>query len=172
MATAVERSAKFIGRFVNKIDEKGRTFLPARLKPLIYARWGHRPDLVLAVMGYDRCLVLVDREKWFEKRARLDDLDWMDRDASRLRRLSSLAEEVTVDRQDRMTIPTFLRKFAQLGDEVMFVGCEDYIELWSPGNSEQDLEELLKDAGDIIARVRGRREQPASEAAVAEGDVG
>jgi MraZ protein len=171
MANRADRAAKFIGRFVNKIDDKGRTFLPARLKPLIYARWGHRPDLVLAVMGFDRCLVLVDREKWFEKRARLDGLDWMDRDAARLRRLSSLAEEVSVDRQDRMSIPHFLRKFAQLEDEVMFVGCEDYIELWNPANADMDLDELLKDAGDVIARVREQGEKPASSAAEAGADV-
>ncbi len=171
MANGADRSAKFIGRFVNKVDEKGRTFLPAKLKPFIFARWGHRPDLVLAVMGFDRCLVLVDREKWFEKRAQLDGLDWMDADAARLRRLSSLAEEVSIDKQDRIAIPHFLRNFAQLEEEVMFVGCEDYLELWNPRNAETNIEELLRDAGEVISRVRGQGGKPASAEEGEEGGV-
>ena len=158
-----EKRAKFIGRFTNRIDSKSRTFIPAKLKPLIYARWGHKPDLMLAVMGFDRCLVLVEREEWFRNRARLEELDWMDADVARLRRLSSLSEECALDSQERITIPQFLRKFAKLDGEVMFVGCEEYLELWNPALAEQDFETLLSDAGKLIDRVRGRKEAVGAE---------
>jgi len=151
------RGDQFIGRFTNKIDAKGRTFMPAKLKPLVFSRWSHRPDLVLTVMGFDRCLVLVDRKSWFERRARFAGMDWLDADAARLRRLSSLAEEVSLDKNDRITIPPFLREFAQLEDEVLFVGCEDYLELWNPKLAKANLDELLLDAGSLIGRIREKQ---------------
>lgn len=151
-----EAATKFSGRFINKVDAKGRTFFPAKLKPYMSASWGPKPDLMFTVMGFDRCLVLVDREAWFLARAELDDLDWFDEDSAKLRRLSSLAEECTLDSQGRIMIPQFLRKFARITGEVMFVGCEDYVELWNPGPAEDDLEALFKDARGLIHRVRER----------------
>lgn len=151
------RGDQFIGRFTNKIDAKGRTFLPAKLKPLVFSRWSHRPDLVLTVMGFDRCLVLVDRKSWFERRARFSGMEWLDADAARLRRLSSLAEEVSLDKNDRIIIPPFLREFARLEDEVLFVGCEEYLELWNPQLAKEDLDELLKDTGSLISRIQAKQ---------------
>jgi MraZ protein len=151
------RGDQFIGRFTNKIDAKGRTFLPAKLKPLVFSRWSHRPDLMLTVMGFDRCLVLVDRKSWFDRRARFSGIDWLDADTARFRRLSSLAEEVSPDKNGRITIPPFLREFARLEDEVLFVGCEEYLELWNPQLAKKDLDELLDDTGSLIDRIREKQ---------------
>jgi MraZ protein len=168
-----ESGSKLIGRYVNKVDEKGRTFLPAAMRPYIHSLWGAKPDLVLAVMGFDRCLVLVDRKAWFTHQAKLNQLDWMDEDAAQLRRLASLAEDCRLDQQGRIALPQFLREFAQLSDEVMFVGCVDYIELWNPKNAQTNLEELFGSARAVISRVRARQEEAARLAAgnVAAGGV-
>jgi len=163
-----EAGSKLIGRFVNKVDEKGRTFLPASMRPYIHALWGAKPDLVLAVMGFERCLVLVDRAAWFSHQARLNELDWLDEDAARLRRLASLAEDCRLDQQGRIAIPQFLRGFAELNDEVMFVGCVDYVELWNPKQGQTNLESLFGGAREVIARVRARQKE---ESAVARAEA-
>ncbi len=160
-----EAGSKVIGRYVNKVDEKGRTFLPAAMRPYINSLWGPKPDLMLAVMGFDRCLVLVDRRAWFVHQAKVNQLDFLDEDAARLRRLASLAEDCRLDPQGRIALPQFLRDFAELTDEVMFVGCMDYIELWNPKNAQTNLEELFGTARAVISRVRARQDAAARPAA-------
>jgi len=151
-----EFAKKLSGRHVNKVDAKGRTFLPAKLKNYMIALWGPKPDLILAVMGFDRCLVLVRRKNWYANKTNLDALDWFDPDAAKLKRLSSLVVECTIDSQGRIAIPQVLRAFAGITDEVTFVGCESYIELWQPVAAEENLSALIEEAPELIERVRTR----------------
>jgi MraZ protein len=145
---------KFSGRFINRVDGKGRVFFPAKMKANLNSLWGAKPDLMLTVLPFERCLVLVQRDAWFRNKMRIEGLDWLDPDAAMLRRLSSLAEECTMDANGRLALPQFLRDFAHLQDEVMFIGCEDYIELWNPKEAAASLDNLFKEAPDLIRRVR------------------
>lgn len=147
---------KLVGQYTNKIDSKGRTFLPKRLHRQAIARWGEEPRLFLAFMGFEPCLVLADRDEWIEKRKRFSQLDWMDEDAARLRRLASLGDNIRIDDQGRMAIPSFLKELVGIEDEITFVGCEEYIELWKPERVAGALQDLLAEAGDLIRRVRDR----------------
>ena len=156
--------SKFVGQFTNRIDGRHRVFLPKKLLKQIYSRWGDDPKLSLVYMGFEKCLALVDRDEWDEKRKDSEALPWVDGQATMLRRLWSFGEHVKPDDQGRIAIPPFLRKLAEIGDEVMFIGCDDYLELWDPKAAEGMLGQLLASARDLIGSVNS-----AAAAAAASG---
>jgi MraZ protein len=147
---------KLVGQYTNKIDAKGRTFLPKRLLRQVIARWGDEPRLFLTFMGFEPCLVLVERDEWIAKRQKFSALDWMDEDAARLRRLASLGDNIRMDDQGRLAVPAFLRGLVGIEDQITFVGCEDYIELWKPENVQNALGDLMAEASELIKRVQDR----------------
>ena len=50
------------------------------------------------------------------------------------RLLFSGAVELSLDRQGRIFIPSYLRDYAALDSAVLIAGMETYVELWEPGH--------------------------------------
>ena len=53
---------------------------------------------------------------------------------NRARLWASSSSEVEIDRQGRMAIPSYLRAFAGLENEVLVHGAIDRVELWNPAS--------------------------------------
>jgi MraZ protein len=66
---------------------------------------------------------------------------------------SSKAIDDELDKQGRISLPTYLREFAGLNGEVTVIGNFDHIELWSPPQYKTFDEELVKNAPDMSERV-------------------
>jgi MraZ protein len=49
-----------------------------------------------------------------------------------LRRFIGPAQELEIDKQGRILIPSHLRDFAGLSKDCLIVGLYDYIEIWEP----------------------------------------
>jgi MraZ protein len=116
----------FYGRDTPKIDEKGRFFLPAK----------HRSQLtdgLFIAPFYDHCLAVypVATFEALAQRAAA-----MPASVSRVRdyqrEMAGEADEQVPDKQGRVRIPSWLREYADLGDEVLVRGVLDRVELWNP----------------------------------------
>lgn len=116
----------FLGQYVHTIDEKGRLTIPAKFRGplsagLVITRW------------LDRCLVIYPMETWRVLRERIAGLPTTDRNVRDFRRLVYAGATDTVpDGQGRVNIPQPLREYAGLDGQVVIVGCDNYIEVWSP----------------------------------------
>ncbi|MHA2055247.1 MAG: division/cell wall cluster transcriptional repressor MraZ [Candidatus Hodarchaeales archaeon] len=139
-----------VGQYKSKLTDKDRISVPVRFRQeigdgLVVARW------------YEKCLVLVSKENWDDIKKRLGGKKELItspiRDIDRF--ILGSAFEVSLDKQGRFILPEILIDFAEIKEEVVFVGLEDRIEIWSQenwGSLESDVEERASRAIENIAR--------------------
>ncbi len=120
-----------IGQQVGKIGPKNRIAVPKKFR----AELGK--DLVVGT-GFEECLILLSVEGFkrmvdealggsiTEKKVREE-----------TRFLLSEAEEVTLDKQGRFVMPQHLKKYAQIQNEVYFIGLMRWVEVWDKKSWEE-----------------------------------
>jgi MraZ protein len=115
----------FLGEFSHTIDDKGRLTLPSKWRTDL----GHG---VVVTRGVDKCLFVFtspDFEKLAERIAALPMTQVEAREFSR--HFFSGAADVELDKQGRILIPQNLRDYAGLNGEVIVVGVNQRVEIWS-----------------------------------------
>ena len=133
----------FIGQFSAKIDSKNRVFLPAAyrrnfLTPV--SDGAEVPDVTLVVRKdfFENCLVIYPESQWqaeVEKvRSRLNRFDSTQQMV--YRKMVSEAMEIPLDASGRILIPRVLLDKVGIGQEALFVGMEQTIEIWAPSAAE------------------------------------
>jgi MraZ protein len=121
----------FLGEYRHTIDEKGRLTIPAKFRGLLAAG-------MVITRGLDRNLMAFSLEGWEELAARVKSLPWGDPSAREFRRrIFSGAVDLVPDRQGRILLPIYLREFAQIEDDVVINGMQDYLEIWNAAAWEQ-----------------------------------
>ena len=145
--------AAFIGDFTCKLDAKGRIVLPAPFKKIMVANGSDR--FVVRKDLFENCLVLTPFNQWeseLEKiRARLNAYK---RDHNKfIRAFFKGLAEVSFDSNGRILIPKRLKETIGADSEVILVGVDSHIEIWSDkeyGTLDIEPEELGKLAEDIL----------------------
>src|SRR4030042_2978051 len=114
-----------IGQYFSKITLKNRISLPKKFRNevgerLIRAKWD------------EGCCVIVSEASWREIMAKLtggmEILTKAVRDTDRF--ILGSAYELELDAQGRFVIPVILKEYAGLGENVVFLGLGERIELW------------------------------------------
>jgi len=117
-----------IGTFYNKIDEKGRLRMPAKLKDGLGGGY-------FLTRGDSGCLYGMSRETFEKLAEKLQTISFSDNEAKKMTRLlyssAHLAEE---DNQGRFLLPQNLREFAGITKEAVIIGNGDRVEIWSGEN--------------------------------------
>jgi MraZ protein len=114
----------FSGEFEYTMDGKGRVFLPAK--------W--REDLsayVRLCRWTEAQLNIFSNEVWLEMAQNLARLNPARRVVSEITRSVYSAVETEIDSQGRILIPPPLRRYAGLQVEVVLVGVNSHMEIWS-----------------------------------------
>ncbi|MBN1179050.1 MAG: division/cell wall cluster transcriptional repressor MraZ [Anaerolineae bacterium] len=121
----------FLGEFIHTIDDKGRLTIPAKF----------RTDLAMGLVvtrGMDRCLVMYPMDAWRKFTEQIANLPMTDRLARDFRRLVYAgATDTAPDKQGRINIPQTLRDSVDLNGQAIIVGCDTYLEIWSPEEWEK-----------------------------------
>ena len=126
----VGETLMFRGLTAINIDAKGRMAIPSRYKELIKNEAGG--VLVVTIDTEERCLLLYPYPQWEQIERKLEDLPSFHPASRRIQRLLiGHANEVEMDRNGRILIPTVLREYAGLGATVMLVGQGKKFEIWS-----------------------------------------
>ncbi len=117
----------FSGEFEHTIDEKGRIIIPAKLRAELPG------DEVFVTRGFDGCLFVFPPDAWKEMAERLAKLPTTNMQARFVSRMLFSGTDCRLDKQGRILIPQTLRDHAdiELGSEVVIVGVNSRIELWS-----------------------------------------
>ena len=115
----------FLGEYTHTVDDKGRLTIPAKYRALL------APGLVVT-RGLDRNLVIYPLNEWEALADRVMARSMTDPAVRAFRRrVFSGAIDLTLDRQGRILLPTYLREFAELDGDVVIVGNFDYAEVWN-----------------------------------------
>lgn len=114
-----------IGEYEHSLDAKGRLIMPAKLRDDIGEKF-------IITKGLDGCLFAFSLEEWKNFEAKLRSLPISNKDARAFSRFFFAgAIDCEIDKQGRFLISSNLREFAELEKEVVIVGMDSRIEIWS-----------------------------------------
>jgi MraZ protein len=140
----------FFGEFEYKIDDKGRVPIPPKFRRKL------REGVILA-QGVEKCITLYPLAEW-KKLA--DSLTGSSVTQSKLRRLNraifATAFSLSMDGQGRIALPTSLRQHAEIADEVIIAGANNYLELWNKEHWEEEKAISREQAWQIIESLERR----------------
>ena len=134
----------FLGEFEYRIDEKGRVPVPPKFRREL-------EDGVVLTAGPEKCIIAYSQAAWNKLAA---DLTGGAMPASKLRRLNraifATAFNINIDGQGRIALPTPLRNYAGIEDEVVIAGANTYLELWNKAQWESEKAVSQEQAWQII----------------------
>ena len=136
----------FLGEYRHSLDDKGRLFIPARLREALGKRF-------YISKGFDHCLMIYDEEQWNLFAEKLNALTMGQKKNRDIKRFFfSGADEFTCDKQGRVLLSATLREHAGISKDTVIVGVGDKAEIWSAEQwqarnaaAEQMIEEGLDD---------------------------
>ena len=113
-----------IGQYETKVDEKGRILFPKRFREIL-------GDKIIATLGYENSLIVVSQKEWealLEGTRGRPFIEYETRETQRF--LLGGASLVELDSKGRFVIPSYLREFAGIENEAIFLGLSRYVEVW------------------------------------------
>ena len=131
------------GSYFNTVDNKGRAFVPTKL------RYG-LGERVWLVKGIDSCVYVMSQDAWKNFiEEYITDLSLKDSGSRKLQRfIFGNSKEIDIDAQGRINIPPDHLSYAGIEKDITFIGAGDRIELWSKEKyeAENDFEKINPDA--------------------------
>ncbi len=133
----------FLGRFDNKLDDKGRLAMPAKFRARL-------AEGFVVTRGFEPCLTVYPMSEWKKLTEALNRFPVTDQKARIIRRvLFAQACDTELDKQGRILIPEYLREAAGLTSEVVVAGMDTYIEIWDKSRWEEMERQSEENAADI-----------------------
>ncbi|SRR3989339_2191624 len=137
----------FIGEYHHSLDEKGRVAVPAKFRALLNQG-------AVVTRGLDNCLFLYTKNEWKKLAERLSSLPISQKDTRAFARLMLAgAMDVELDKQGRVVLPDYLRKYAKLGKNLVLAGLYNRLEVWSEEEWTRYTEQNESSSGDIAERL-------------------
>ena len=128
-----------IGEYEHSLDAKGRLIMPAKLRDDIGEKF-------IITKGLDGCLFAFSIEEWKNFEQKLRSLPISNKDARAFSRFFFAgAMDCEIDKQGRFLISSNLREFAGLTKEVVIVGMDSRIEIWSKDKWQKCDEDISAD---------------------------
>jgi len=139
----------FIGEYKYTLDEKGRLAVPAKFR----AKLGRG---LVVTHGLDDCLSLYTREEWEKLASKIANLPVSQASTRAFSRLMLAgAMDLEIDKQGRIMLPDYLRKYAGFGRNVVLTGLYNRLEIWSEEKWEQYKSETERTSNHIAEEIGG-----------------
>lgn len=140
----------FIGEYTISMDVKGRIAVPAKFR-------SHLNTAAVVTRGLDQSLFIYPRKEWEEIAAKLAALPLSKAGSRAFARLMLAgAWDIELDKQGRIMIPEYLRKFANLSKKIVAAGLYDRIEIWDEQawteykrNTERESTKIAEELGEL-----------------------
>jgi MraZ protein len=130
----VVKSPMFIGEFEYRVDEKGRVPIPPKFRTEELKKEG----LVLS-RGMEKCITIYTLPEWKKLADSLTSATIIPSKKRKLNRaIFATAFNMEIDAQGRIVVPSQLRQYADINEEVVIVGANNYLELWDKDQWAQE----------------------------------
>jgi len=136
-----------IGQYEAKIDKKGRTAIPKKFREIL-------GNNIIVTLGYESSLIVVSQSQWqalLEGTAGRPFIEYETRETQRF--LLGGASSLELDNKGRLILPSYLREFAKIEEEIIFLGLSRYIEIWDKKRWEEYQVHLEKNIERISSRL-------------------
>jgi len=142
----------FIGEFEYRVDEKGRIPVPPKFRSEELKKEG-----VILCPGMEKCITIYPLSE-YKKLA--ESITAGSIIPSKLRKLNralfATAFNVELDGQGRIIVPSQLRQYAGIVDEVVVTGANTYLEVWGKEQWDTERSNSLEEAWHIIESLERR----------------
>jgi MraZ protein len=143
--------AFFKGQEIYSIDNKGRVNIPAKMRRVISPEAN---DTFTVTRGLEKCIELYPLDEWRIYEERFEKLNQYDpKNRFFLRKILMWSEEVSLDGQQRISIPKKLIEFAGIEGKVLIVGMGNHMELWNPEEFEKYIDSHDESYEDVASKV-------------------
>jgi MraZ protein len=130
----------FLGQYHHSLDSKDRLTVPSRFREALEKTF-------FITMGFDKNLLVLPEANFAVLSQSLQDKSLTNPLTRDLRRLIfANAFPVEVDAAGRILIPKHLRDLVGISNEVVLVGQDDYIEVWSPDEWSKRMQMMQDEA--------------------------
>lgn len=129
-----------VGEYEHSLDAKGRIIMPAKFREDI-------GDKFIVTKGLDGCLFAFSISEWEKFEEKLSTLPISNKDARIFSRFFFAgAIDCELDKQGRFLISSNLREFAGFNKDVVIIGMNSRIEIWSKEKWNETNNSLSADA--------------------------
>jgi MraZ protein len=119
----------FYGEYHHALDNKGRVIIPSHFRDILKENYSEK---LFITRGLDQCLFVFTEEEWKSVEKKFRDLPFTSADSRLFNRVFFPgAVDILIDKQGRVLIPDYLKKYAGINEDVVIVGVSDRIEIWS-----------------------------------------
>jgi len=140
----------FIGEYNHNLDDKGRLAIPAKFRAVL------KKGAVIT-KGLDNCLFLYSKEQFEIIAKKFASLPINQSKARAFaRHMLAGAMDVEFDKQGRVTLPEYLRKFGGLGKKTVIAGLYNHLEIWDEeawnsykSDAEKNSNDIAEELGDL-----------------------
>lgn len=143
----------FMGEYDHTTDAKGRLIIPSRFREEL-------GDKFVVTKGLDGCLFAYGNEEWHRVEEGLKNLPLTSKNGRQfVRFFFAGATEVEVDKQGRILIPSNLREYAGITKDVVSVGVDTKVEIWSKERydsmqtSFEEMDDIMEQIADMGIRL-------------------
>lgn len=141
--TKTKQQTMFIGEYHHSVDEKGRLAIPVKFRKEL-SHGG------VVTRGLDYCLFVYTDKDWKEMADKLAKLPVAKATSRAFARLMLAgAMEISLDKQGRIMVPEYLRKFGMLKKNIVVAGLYNRIELWDEKSWDKYRKGTESKSGDI-----------------------
>ena len=125
-----------LGEFEQRLDDKNRVTIPARLR-------AHFEAGVFVNRGIDQCLQVFDPKGWNAYvTAETTRLDLFTREGRQMQRFLFAAVETEIDRQGRVALPARMLERAAIERDIVVAGTGDRLEIWNRDAWRREFDEF------------------------------
>ncbi len=146
-----------IGQYEGKVGDKFQAAFPKKFRDEL----GNK---LIMTKGFENCLIIVSEDRWKTLLEGTNGIPFTNRNTRELQRfLLGNATFVELDNKGRFVIPDYLRKYAQLGEDIIYAGIERFVEVWSKEAWEKHQQHLSENIESIAERLSNNPAQERSE---------
>ncbi len=139
-----------LGQYEGRIEQKHRIAFPKKFRQFIGKE-------LLITKGIDQHLLILSAHDSNTLLEGTEGKPFTDKSTREVQRyLFGNASSVSLDSQGRFLLPDYLRQYAKLEKEVMFVGVRSYIEVWDKKLWEAHQKNLSEHIVTITETLQGR----------------
>jgi MraZ protein len=137
----------FLGEYNHNLDEKGRLAIPVKFRNDLF-------EGGVVTRGLDNCLFLYTKKEWEVIAKKISSLPVSQKNSRAYSRLMLAgAMEIELDKQGRVVLPEYLRKYAELNKKAVIAGLYNRVEIWDEQKWEVYKKETESQSDDIAEKL-------------------
>ena len=144
----------FKGQYEHSVDSKGRVSFPAKLRKSLNPQ---AQENFTILRGLEPCLYIYPQDEWQKVEDQLSQINSFTKEGRTVKRnFLRFAEDLSLDNQNRIPLPSSLTEWAGIDGKAVFIGSGERIEVWAPEKLEEvDSELSFESYQELFERVMG-----------------